>query len=81
MEPSTYELDASLRRTFNLTERVKFIFEVTCLNVPNKVTFGGISTAWVDPTASPTAAAASNFGTVGSAKGNRDFQLAGRVNF
>ncbi|WP_260740121.1 TonB-dependent receptor [Tunturiibacter lichenicola] len=80
--PSTYELDASLRRTFNITqERVKFIFEVDCLNVPNKVTFGGISTAWVDPTASPTAAAASNFGTVGSAKGNRDFQLAGRVNF
>jgi len=80
--PSTYELDASLRRTFNMTqERVKFIFEVDCLNVPNKVTFGGISTAWVDPTASPTAAAASNFGTVGSAKGNRDFQLVGRVNF
>src|SRR5258705_3507888 len=80
--PSTYRLDASLRRTFNITkERVKFIFEVDCLNVPNKVTFGNISTAWVDPNSSPTAAAASNFGTVGSASGNRDFQLAGRLNF
>ncbi len=41
--PSSYRLDASLRRTFNITpERVKFIFEADCLNVPNKVTFGGI---------------------------------------
>ena len=80
--PSTYRLDASLRRTFNITpERVKFVFEVDCLNVPNKVTFGNISTAWVDPNASPTAAASSNFGTVGSASGQRDFQLAGRINF
>jgi hypothetical protein len=70
--PSTYRLDASLRRTFNVTpERVKFVFEVDCLNVPNKVTFGNISTAW----------GSSNFGTVGSASGNRDFQLAGRLNF
>ncbi len=80
--PSTYELDASVRRSFNLTpERVKFIFEVDCLNVPNKNTFGGISTAWVDPNASPTAAANSNFGSVGSASGKRDFQFAGHVNF
>ncbi len=80
--PSTYNLDASVRRSFNITpERVKFIFEVDCLNVPNKVTFGGIANAWVDPTANPTAAANSNFGSVGSAKGNRDFQLAGRINF
>jgi hypothetical protein len=70
--PSTYRLDASLRRTFNITpERLKFIFEVDCLNVPNKVTFGNISTAW----------GSSNFGTVGNATGNRDFQLAGRLNF
>jgi len=70
--PSTYELDASVRRSFDITpERVKFIFEVDCLNVPNKNTFGGIKTAW----------GSTNFGSVGSAKGNRDFQLAGRVNF
>jgi carboxypeptidase family protein len=70
--PSTYNLDASVRRSFNITpERVKFIFEVDCLNVPNKNTFGSIATAW----------GAANFGSVGSAKGNRDFQLAGRINF
>jgi hypothetical protein len=70
--PSTYELDASVRRSFNLTpERVKFIFEVDCLNVPNKNTFGGIATAW----------GSSNFGSVGSASGKRDFQFAGHINF
>ncbi len=30
---------------------------------------------WVDPTASQTAASLSNFGSVGSASGNRDFQF------
>ncbi len=80
--PSNYNADASLRRTFNITpERVKFIFEVDCLNVTNKVRFGGISQAWADPTISTSAAAASQFGTVGSASGNRDFQFAARVNF
>ncbi len=72
--PSSWNLDASIRRTFNVTpERVKFIFEVDCLNVANKVTFGGISQAW--------APGSTTFGTVGSARGNRDFQLAGRINF
>lgn len=80
--PSHYNIDASLRRTFNITqERVKFVFEVDCLNVPNKVEFGGISTGWADPTIASNAAAAAKFGTVGSARGNRDFQLAGRINF
>jgi hypothetical protein len=70
--PDTYELDASVRRSFNLTpERVKLIFEVDCLNVPNKNTFGGIATAW----------GSTNFGSVGSASGKRDFQFAGHINF
>ena len=72
--PSKYNMDASIRRTFNITpERVKFIFEADCLNVSNKVTFGGISTAW--------GPGSKTFGAVGSASGNRDFQFAGRVNF
>ena len=72
--PSNYNVDASIRRSFNITpERVKFIFEVDCLNVPNKVSFGGISQAWTP--------GSTTFGTVGSARGNRDFQFAGRVNF
>jgi len=72
--PSKYNMDASIRRTFNLTpERLKLVLEVDCLNVTNKVTFGGINQAW--------GPGATTFGTVGSASGNRDFQLAGRLNF
>jgi hypothetical protein len=74
VSPSKYNLDASIRRTFNVTpERLRFIFEVDCLNVSNKVTFGGISQTW--------GPGSTTFGTVGSASGNRDFQLAGRLNF
>jgi hypothetical protein len=73
--PGVYNLNASVRRSFNLTpERVKFIFAVDCQNVTNKVTFGGIATG-VD---------AATFGTISSATGNsgsRDFQFSGRLNF
>ena len=70
--PSHYNVDASVRRTFAITpERVKFILEVDCLDLPNTVTFGSVSTVW----------GSSTFGTVGAATGNRDFQLAGRINF
>jgi hypothetical protein len=70
--PSHYNLDASVRRSFNLVgERVKFIFQADCDNVTNKVTFGGINTTW----------GASTFGEATTAKGNRDFQLSGRITF
>jgi hypothetical protein len=73
--PSVYNLNASVRRTFNITpERVKFVFAVDCQNVTNKVTFGGIG-ANVD---------SASFGTVSTATsntGSRDFQFSGRVNF
>ena len=73
--PSVYNLNASIRRTFNLTpERVKFVFAVDCQNVTNKVTFGGIG-ANVD---------SASFGTVSTATsntGSRDFQFSGRINF
>lgn len=72
--PGKYNLDMSLRRSFNLTpERVKFIFQVDCTDVTNKVTFGGINVTW-----SPGSTA---LGQVTSASGNRDFQFSGRVNF
>jgi hypothetical protein len=72
--PGKYNLDMSLRRSFNITpERVKFIFQVDCTDVTNKVTFGGINVTW-----SP---ASKVLGQVGSASGNRDFQFSGRVNF
>jgi hypothetical protein len=72
--PSAYNLSGSVSRTFNITERLKFIFRADCQNITNKVTFGGIQ-------ASMNNAA---FGTVGSATGNtgsRDFQFSGRINF
>jgi hypothetical protein len=73
--PSVYNMNASLRRTFNVTpERVKFVFAVDCQNVTNKVTFSGIGVS----------TNSSSFGTVGSATsntGSRDFQFSGRLNF
>lgn len=73
--PGTYNLNMSLRRTFNITpDRFRFVFGVDCQNVTNKVTFGGINT-------NVNSAA---FGTVSSATGNtgsRDFQFSGRLNF
>jgi hypothetical protein len=74
-DPSRYNLNASIRRSFNLTpERVKFIFAVDSQNVTNKVTFGGIGVN-VD---------AANFGaptTATSNTGSRDFQFSRRLNF
>jgi hypothetical protein len=73
--PSVYNMNAGLRRSFNLTpERVKFIFGVDCQNVTNKVTFGGIGVA----------VNTANFGaptTATSNTGSRDFQFSGRLNF
>jgi hypothetical protein len=72
--PSAYSLNGSVNRTFDISERWKFVFRADCQNIPNKVTFGGIATN-MDNT---------NFGTVSSATGNtgsRDFQFSGRINF
>ncbi len=72
--PSAYGLDGSVSRTFDITERWKFVFRADCTNITNKVTFGGIQTN-VNNT---------NFGAVSSATGNtgsRDFQFSGRINF
>ena len=73
--PSVYNMNASIRRSFNLTpERVRFIFAVDCQNVTNKVTFGGIGVA----------VNSANFGaptTATSNTGSRDFQFSGRLNF
>lgn len=72
--PSAYGLDGSISRTFDITERWKFVFRADCQNIPNKVTFSSIQTN-VNNT---------NFGSVGGATGNtgsRDFQFSGRINF
>ncbi len=69
---ASYHLDLSLRRSFNLTpERFRLVLEVDGLNVTNHPVFTNINTA----------VGSTTFGTVGGATGNRDFQLAGRINF
>jgi hypothetical protein len=73
--PGTQNLDARLSRSFPLPKDIgTFVFEVDCLNVWNKVTFGN-----------PVATfGASNFGTItgtASSYSPRDFQFAGHINF
>ena len=76
--PSIYRLTSALRRTFDITERAKFIFGVDCQNVTNTVTFGNNAsnnTIGVNVNNS-------NFGTLGFASGDpRAFQLSGRFTF
>lgn len=69
--PGSYSLNASLRKSFPITDHSKFTFQADCFNVPNKVTFGYASTN-IDAT---------NFGQTNSGSGNRDFQFAGRFEF
>jgi hypothetical protein len=73
-----YRLTSALRKTFDITERAKFIFGVDCQNVTNHTTFGnnaannqiGVN---VDN---------STFGTVAGASGDpRAFQFSGRFTF
>jgi len=74
--PSVYNINASLRRSFNLTPsgRVKFIFQADCSNCSNKVTFTGINSTW-------SSATTNTFGEITSATGNRAFQFSGRITF
>jgi hypothetical protein len=73
--PSTYNLNMSLFRSFNLgSERLKFVARVDCQNVTNHVTFSGLSGA-VD------SSAFGKFTGATSNSGSRDFQISGRFNF
>jgi hypothetical protein len=73
--PSTYNLNMGLSRTFDITpDRLKFIFRVDCSNATNHVTFGGIGVN----------VSSALFGTVSTATASgasRDFQFSGRFNF
>jgi hypothetical protein len=73
--PSTYNINMGLRRTFDITkESVKFVFAADCTNATNHVTFSGINVGVDNNT----------FGTVSAAtgsSGSRDFQFSGRLNF
>jgi hypothetical protein len=78
-QPSYWDDDVSLRRSFNITpSRMKFIAEVDCLNVANHPTLTGLTAAW----GAPGTAAGNAFGTLTGAQANqRDFQFAGRLTF
>jgi hypothetical protein len=86
--PSNYDIDANLRRTFDLSKdgRVKFLFEADAFNVVNHVWFGSpASTA--DGTigssvTSSTATSDTALGTVaGQANNPRQWQFAGHITF
>jgi hypothetical protein len=72
--PGSQDIDTSLHRTFNLPEKMAFVFEVDCLNTWNKVQFSNPTPTW-----SPTS---TSFGTISSiANSPRDFQFAAHLNF
>lgn len=76
--PDLYRLNMSINRTFDITERVKFVFRVDCSNVTNHVTFGN-NFANQSIVVNPTSA---TFGTLGIASSDpRAFQFQGRLSF
>ncbi len=78
--PSSYNLDASLQRTFNVTkDRVKFIFRADCFDVTNKVTFSMSQTQSISVVAPSNSA--SSFGRLTGYSGNRRWQFSGRMTF
>jgi hypothetical protein len=76
--PGIYRLAMSLRRTFDFTERAKFIFGVDCQNVTNTVTFGeNASNNQIGVNVNSATLGTVNFATADS----RAFQFSGRFQF
>ena len=76
--PSVYRLTSALHRTFDITERAKFIFGVDCQNVTNSVTFGNNA----ENNQIGVNVNASTYGTVNFASADaRAFQFSGRFTF
>jgi len=72
--PSSWDLDTRLSRTFPIHENLTFQFEADCLNTWNNVVFGSPSASWTSTSAS--------FGTIGGISNSpRDWQFAGHINF
>jgi hypothetical protein len=70
--PSRWNLDTGVRRTFPIHESLQFIFEADCLNTWNHVDFSNPNATW----------GSSAFGTIGGiANSPRDFQFAGHITF
>ena len=72
--PGNYDEDISVRRAFDIYERLKFTFEASAFNLDGHVDFGGPGTSF-----SPTS---TTFGVVSSqANSPRDIQFSGRLEF
>ena len=77
--PGIYRLTSAVRRSFDITERLKFVFGVDCQNVTNHTTFGNNASnnqigVNVDTPAT--------FGTLNFASADaRAFQFSGRITF
>lgn len=85
--PSNYDIDGSLRRTFNLTrsERVKLLFEADAFNSVNHVLFGTTSSnasGSIGESFSSSAAKSTGLGVVsGQANLPRQWQFEGHIVF
>jgi hypothetical protein len=86
--PSNYDIDATLRRTFDLwkNERAKFIFDASVFNAVNHVWFGSTSStadgSIGSTVSSSTPASDTGLGVVaGQANNPRQFQFAGHIRF
>ncbi len=78
--PNNFRVTSGLRRSFDITEKVKFIFGVDCQNLLNSVTFGGGGGGTATSIGQNINAA--TFGTLSTASSDsRDFQFSGRVSF
>jgi len=78
--PNNARVTAGVRRTFDITEKAKFILGIDCQNVLNSVTFGGGGGG--SATGIGQSINSATFGTLGSASSDaRDFQFSGRISF
>jgi hypothetical protein len=77
--PNIYRLTSAVHRTFDITERAKFIFGVDCQNVTNHVTFGNNAS---NNSIGVNVDTPATFGTLGFASADaRAFQFSGRLQF
>ena len=73
--PGGKNLDASLRRTFGLWDKVNMMFEADMFNVTNSV-------IWGNPNQSYQGTGTTSFGTISSqSNSSRDVQLAAKITF
>jgi hypothetical protein len=76
--PNVYRLTMALSRTFDITDRLKFIFRADCQNVTNHTTFGNNA----QNQSIIVNVNSSNFGALNFASADpRAFQFSGRISF